>query len=498
MRFFLTANPTQLRQIKQTFSKPEEELSYELGKAVQELPPIYTRLLSGTVSLIVFATISWAYCSQIDEVAVAKGELIASSRVRPIISLGNGTISQIKIKEGDHVITGQVLIERDFSSQDIDIIRLSKTSKLIQEDLQRLESELNGDAKTRNKLQDQLLASRLQDYHDRYGVAQAEVSRQKAIMQKAKVKLARLQENLVNSKKSLANAQKNLFNSQTLQKNVDTNLNLARSRENGLRILVSNNAISRLDYLDALDKLNRAEAEITRAKNGVINSQNRVTEAEDKFTSLVKDIDAQLQEISQEEAAFESAVKQTQHLKSKRQREILTQINRYKKELITVQGRLEQARENKEGEKIKAPVTGIVYKIKATQGPVQIGEELLSILPDREELLLEVKVLNRDIGFIHQGMKAKVKVATFPFQEFGTIDGEVIKISPNAVVDRELGLVFLARIKLHKQHLMVRRRRIKLIPGMASIGEIVIRKKSVMTFITEPITRRFSEAFSTR
>ncbi|HAE05366.1 MAG TPA: hemolysin D, partial [Richelia sp.] len=321
---------------------------------------------------------------------------------------------------------------------------------------------------------------------------------QKAIMQKAKVKLARLQENLVNSKKSLANAQKNLFNSQTLQKNVDTNLNLARSRENGLRILVSNNAISRLDYLDALDKLNRAEAEITRAKNGVINSQNRVTEAEDKCTSLLKDIDAQLQEISQAEAAFESAVKQTQHLKSKRQSEILTQINRHKKELITVQGRLEQARENKEGEKIKAPVTGIVYKIKATQGPVQIGEELLSILPGGEELLLEVKVLNRDIGFIHQGMKAKVKVATFPFQEFGTIDGEVIKISPNAVLDKELGLVFLARIKLHKHHLMVRGRRIKLIPGMASSGEIVIRKKSVMTFITEPITRRFSEAFSTR
>jgi len=52
--------------------------------------------------------------------------------------------------------------------------------------------------------------------------------------------------------------------------------------------------------------------------------------------------------------------------------------------------------------------------------------------------LLEVKVLNRDIGFIREGTKAKVKMATFPFQEFGTIDGEVVKVSPNAIVDKEL------------------------------------------------------------
>jgi len=80
--------------------------------------------------------------------------------------------------------------------------------------------------------------------------------------------------------------------------------------------------------------------------------------------------------------------------------------------------------------------------LQATRGPVQAGEELLSILPDGEELLLEVKVLNRDIGFIREGMKAKVKMATFPFQEFGTINGEVVKVSPNAIVDKELGLIF--------------------------------------------------------
>jgi HlyD family secretion protein len=119
-------------------------------------------------------------------------------------------------------------------------------------------------------------------------------------------------------------------------------------------------------------------------------------------------------------------------------------------------------------------------------------------LPDGEELLLEVKVTNNDIGFIRVGMKAKVKMATFPFQEFGTIDGEVVKISPNAIADKDLGLVFPTRIKLSKHAIQVRGKDVTLTPGMAGSGEIVTRKKSILSFLIEPVTRKFSEAFSVR
>jgi HlyD family secretion protein len=129
---------------------------------------------------------------------------------------------------------------------------------------------------------------------------------------------------------------------------------------------------------------------------------------------------------------------------------------------------------------------------------VQSGEELLSILPDGEQLSLEVKVLNRDIGFIREGMKAKVKMATFPFQEFGTIEGTVAQVSPNAITDKDLGLVFPTRIRLNQHSIKVRGQDVAFTPGMAATGEIVTRKKSVLTFLIEPVTRRFSEAFSVR
>ena len=498
MKFSLAANAVQARQTKERFAKPEEQLSYELGKAVQELPPLYTRLLAGTMSFVIFGTISWAHFSEIDEVATATGELIASTQVRPVTALGNGSILAVKVKEGDRVTKDQILIQRDPNFQQTDVNRLAKSSKLIEDDLQRLQAERSGGKTAGTILQDELLNSRLLDYKAKQAAAAAEAKRQQSILNQAKVRLSRLQENLANAKVSFTNVQKNLENVKSLRSMLDNNLSIAQQREENLRTLVEPGALTRVDYLDAKERLNRANVDIIRNADEITKNQNNLTEAKDKIASLEKDAAAQFQEINQAEQAYQTARNQNIRLTSERQSEILTQINKRKEELTTVAGQLEQARQQKDGETIKAPVAGTIYKIKATKGPVQSGEELLSILPEGEEMLLEVKVLNRDIGFINQGMKAKVKIATFPFQEFGVVEGEVLQISPNAIIDKELGLVFPTRIKLSKHSLNVRGQQVEFNPGMAANAEIVTRQKSVLTFIIEPITRRFSEAFSVR
>ncbi len=498
MKYSLAADASQARRTKQEFAKPDEQLSYELGKAVQELPPLYTRLLAGTITAIVFGSITWAHLSKIDEVATAPGKIVAATQIRPVTSLGNGSIVGVKVKEGDKVEKGEVLIQRDPDLQQADVARLAKSANLIREDLRRLDAERTGIKKAGNKLQDELLQSRLQDYQARQAAAEAEANRQAAIVEQAKVRLTRLQENLANAKISLNNARANKSNSEELREQVRDNVALAKKREKSLRGLTTQGAVPRLDYLDAQDRLNRANAEITRAADQIINAKTKVTESIDKVTSLEKDLAAQRQEISQAQAAFEAAKSQAQRLASERQSEILTQINKRKEELTNITGQLEQAQKQQQLETIKAPVAGVIYDVKATKGPVQAGEQLLSIVPEGEELLLEVKVVNRDIGFINRGMKAKVKLATFPFQEFGAITGEVESVSPNAVVDEELGLVFPTTVKLDKNTVMVRGEEVGFTPGMTANAEIVTRKKSILTFLVEPVTRRFSEAFSVR
>ena len=449
--------PAQARQTRQQFVNPEDYLSYELAKAVRQLPPLYTRLLAASLSALVFGAIAWAYFSKIDEVAVTSGELIPSTQVRPVRALEGGIISQILVEEGQEVKEGEILIIQDPALPDAEVDRLQETTNLIQQDVDRLTAELNGSGNTGIGLQDQLINARLQEFDTRQASAAAEVDRLAAAIEEARARLGRTEANLTHARQLLGTAQE---------------------REERLRSLLDG-AIPQLDYLTAQDQL---------------------TQAQDRVESLQQEIAVQQQTIRQAERAYDAALQEGDRLASSRRTEILTQLTQRQEDLANVQGQLTQANLRAKGQTITAPIAGRIYNLQATLGErtIEPGEELLSILPDDGHLLLDVKILNRDIGFIQPGMRAKVKIATFPFQEFGTIDGEVVQISPNATVDEQLGPVFSARIELAQTTMPLRGKDVQLVPGMAATGDIVTRQKTVLTFLTEPITRRFSDAFSVR
>lgn len=266
----LVTAPATARQTRQQFVNPEDYLSYELGKAVRELPPLYTRLLAGTLSAIVFGSITWAYFSKVDEVAVTQGELIPSSQIRPVRALEGGVIGEIRVKEGDQVAQGDVLIVQDPALSQAEVDRLSQSADLIRQDINRLVAEQNGQTATGNDLQDDLLEARLREFDTRRSAAEAEAARYLAAIGEAEARLARLQENLINANNTLGNAQE---------------------REANMRSLVDNEgAVPRFDYLEAKDRL---------------------TQAQDQVSSLEQEINAQQQAIRQAEQAHQAAQQTT-------------------------------------------------------------------------------------------------------------------------------------------------------------------------------------------
>lgn len=476
MRVSLSSSAAQSKQVKQQLAHPEDSLSFELGKAVQELPPRYTRILAGSISVLVLGTITWAHFSKIDEVATASGKTVPSTEVRPLRALSVGTVSKTSVKAGSTVKKGDVLVEVDPGVTETNVDSLEKDAQKIQEDVTRLEAESRGQTVGGTPLQNQLLSARQREFSEKQAAAIADANRQVGAISEARSRLERFQENLINAQGTLQNAK--------------AALSTAEEREKSLRTLIGSSAVPRLDYLNAVDQ--------------VTGARNQINEAEDKIVSLEKEIQAQQERIQQAEQAYESAKSTAQGLAPQRQSEILTQLNQRREELTKKLGEIAVAKQQRQDrESIKAPFDGTVYNVKVTNGPVQQGEELLSILPTNQDLVLEVKVQNRDIGFIRPGMDAKVKLATFPYQEFGIVAGEVIQVSPDAVVEKDengqdMGPVFPTKIRLKKTAVNVRGREVELTPGMAASAEIVTRKKSILTFIIEPVTRRFNEAFSVR
>lgn len=434
----------QRQQIKHQFANTQDYLNYELGNAQRRLPPLYTRLLGVGICALVGGTITWATFSKVDEVATAPGQVIPASQVQPMRSLASGLLREIKVTEGKHVQQGEVLVQLDPTISQSEIDRLEKLSQQNRETLTRLQAERNGNTQAGSLLQNQLLAARLREFRDRRAAADADANRQMSIIKTTQVKLSQLQSEFTH-----------------------TNIT-ARA----IGSLLISGAVPRFDYLDAKNKAD----------------------------SLQKEIIAQRQEIEQAKQSYQAAIKNATRLESERQSEILTQIDKQQQELTDLDGKLTQAQEQHKHGTIRAGVAGTVYNIKVskTGATVQPGDEVLSIVPDGEELILEAKVQNQDIGFVRPGMRVKVKLATFPYQEFGMIEGTVSRVSPNAVNEPNAGLVFPVQVRLKQRSVRANDREVLLSPGMSATAEIVTRQKTVMSFLLDPITASWDRAFSVR
>lgn len=494
----------QARQVKQRLANPQESLSYELGKAVQELPPLYTRILAGGISAIVLGAIAWAHFSKIDEVAVANGKLIPSTEVRPIRATSVGSVNQIKVKAGDVVKKDQVLVEFDPGAGKTNVESLRKESEEIQQRITRLESESKGKVGGGSTEQSQLNTARLQDLNAKQASAIADANSKREAIDKSRTLLERYVENLRNAETSLRSTQESLVNRKDI-------LAKAEDRRNRLSTLnrqgCPEDTVSSKPCEGSIvphQEFIRAEQEVIQSRDGVTQAENTITEARDRIISLQKQIETQRQQITQDTQSYEASRNAAIGVLPERQGQVLAQLSQSREELAKKKGEIAVAdKQKKERETIKAPFDGIVFNPKVTQGPVQQGEELLSLLPQNQDLVLEVKVTNRDIGFIRKTMRAKVKMATFPYQEFGIIDGDVIDVSPDAVVEKDengqdMGPVFPVRVRLNQKTVVVRGKPVELTPGMVATAEIVTGKKSVLTFLMEPVTRRVNDAFSIR
>ena len=72
-------------------------------------------------------------------------------------------------------------------------------------------------------------------------------------------------------------------------------------------------------------------------------------------------------------------------------------------------------------------------------------------MPDDSPIEVEAMVPNKDIGFVHEGQKAIVKIETCNFTKYGYIEGRVSKVSRDAMMDKDKGLYYLPTLRLRRR-----------------------------------------------
>jgi HlyD family secretion protein len=143
---------------------------------------------------------------------------------------------------------------------------------------------------------------------------------------------------------------------------------------------------------------------------------------------------------------------------------------------------------------IKAPLDGVVFDMnkKAFGTVVTSKDKLFDIIPG-EELVAEVFLTNKDIGFIHEGLPAVVRLDTFPFREFGEVKGTLSYLAADALPPNEEFKYprFPAKIRLDRQFLNHNGEKLPLKSGMAATVNIQVRSRTLLSILTDEFAKPF-------
>jgi hemolysin D len=172
---------------------------------------------------------------------------------------------------------------------------------------------------------------------------------------------------------------------------------------------------------------------------------------------------------------------------------------------------------------LTAPISGMVLGLTVTtkNQVLQSGEEIMRIVPDDAALEIEAYVENKDIGFVKVGQEAIIKVESFPFTRFGTLDAVVTHVSHDAIPEpdatnaegmptkskkdsflggaqRTQNLVFQVLLKTTRDYMAIEDAKIPLTPGMAVTAEIKTGKRRIINYVFSPLVEISSRAMKER
>ena len=150
--------------------------------------------------------------------------------------------------------------------------------------------------------------------------------------------------------------------------------------------------------------------------------------------------------------------------------------------------------------RLTSPVAGTVQQlaVHTVGGVVTPAQPLMVIVPRGDRLEVEAFIENKDIGFIKPNQAAEVKVETFQYTKYGTINATVTSVSHDAINDEQRGLIYSTRVRMAKSQIQVGDTQVNLSPGMAVAVEIKLGKRRVMDYFLSPLLQHTQESLRER
>ncbi|WP_432735465.1 HlyD family type I secretion periplasmic adaptor subunit [Maridesulfovibrio sp. FT414] len=398
----------------------------------------------------------WACYFELDIVSQAEGEVIPSSRVKPVQHLEGGIILKINVREGAEVTKGQELVELEATASDSSVEELDVRVTSLRVNIARLEAEDKGLAEPEYP----------QDLVQAFPVL---VERSQALFQTRK---DRLSSDLESEGEKIKQREQDIKQITSRQRNARDSLKLLREQIELSAGLLADGLTSRYKHLGFLKEEAKLKGEIEEDTAKLAKARSALVQAK-----------ADIQEITN---SYYASVRE--------------ELQENRRELEEFSQRLRKFKDNLKRTVIRSPVDGVVktlYVVSVGE-VVRPGMTIMDVVPAGDKLVIEARLPISDIGYVKDGQKVVVKLASRDASRFGNLDGKVVNISPDAdSTDR--GLTFYrVLIETDRDYFEHDGNFYRLFPGIRVIAGIHIGTRTVLEYILEPFMGSMSYSMRER
>ena len=397
--------------------------------------------------------IIWASVSEVDERVRGAGHVMPSSDMQVVQSLEGGVLTEILVNEGDHVKKDQVLLR-------INDIQFASEGRGIEAQMISLKAKrarLKAEAAGQPYAADPDIAQKYPD-------------------------IAANEEKLYTSRQSELKTSIGIIDDEVHE--ADANLSEVRasigkySKSKGLlerqlditRRLVEQKAQPEIEQLKLEQQLNEVSGNLSSAAESERSLQARLAAAKKKE--------------DEKTGAFRS--------------QALGELNDTEAKIASISENLKGVNDKVSRAELKSPVDGIVQQlhVKTVGGVISPAQKLVEIVPISDDLLIRAKIAPADVAFLKPGQDVRVSITAYDPQIFGTLKGKLERISPDTVEDAKGEAFFEIDVRTDKNYLGDAAHPLPIAPGMVSETEVIVGKRTIMTYLMKPVLRTRDRAFT--
>jgi len=404
---------------------------------------------------------TWAAVAPLNGAVVANGVVKVEGNRKSVQHLEGGIVKDLRVKEGDHVSAGDVLIVLDDSQARAEYAVLTQDFIVLRASEERLKAELARQPEM--NLPDDLKAYSDDPYFKQVWDGQVGQMR-------ARLAAIEGQRNVI--KEKIAQLEQQIIGAKAQVKSLTAQLVSVKDERASLVPLVDRGLVARPRVL-----------QLERTGDGL---EGQIADAEANIAKFRQAIAEQMQQTAQLD--YDRAADASKDLRDTQAR-LLEVIPK----MINAQTVLKRV-------EIRSPYTGkvVALNVFSVGGVINRGDKIMDIVPDKESLIIEAQVAVEDISDVHPDMRAEVHLTAYKQRTIPIVHGEVMEVSADRLTDQKTGNpYFIASIRIDADELAALPN-IRLYPGMPANVNIPTTELTALDYLIGPLVMSFNHAFRQR